>query len=71
MAKGSRNHNRNHPAPLTDEQIRAHTIGEPQPLAGRILVVDYDPRWPELFQREAERVFGFSRGLAVRFFRNS
>jgi len=47
---------RNQPAPLTEEQIRAHTIGEPQPLAGRILLVDYDARWPELFQREAERI---------------
>ena len=23
---------------------------------GRILLVDYDPRWPELFHREAERI---------------
>jgi GrpB-like predicted nucleotidyltransferase (UPF0157 family) len=43
-------------APLTEEQIRAHTIGEMQPLSGRILIVDYDPRWPELFRREADRV---------------
>src|SRR5277367_2277620 len=42
--------------PLTDEQIRAHTIGELQPLSGRIQVVDYDPRWPELFQREAVKI---------------
>jgi GrpB-like predicted nucleotidyltransferase (UPF0157 family) len=42
--------------PLTEEQIRAHTIGELQPLSGRILIVDYDLQWPELFQREADRV---------------
>jgi GrpB-like predicted nucleotidyltransferase (UPF0157 family) len=25
-------------------------------LSGRILIVDYDPRWPELFEREAGRI---------------
>jgi GrpB-like predicted nucleotidyltransferase (UPF0157 family) len=25
-------------------------------LAGRILIVDYDPQWPELFEREADRI---------------
>ena len=44
------------PAPLTDEQIRAATIGELKPLSGRILIVDYDLRWPELFGREADRI---------------
>jgi GrpB-like predicted nucleotidyltransferase (UPF0157 family) len=48
--KGSQN------KPLTEEQIRAATIGELQPLSGRIEIVDYDPRWPELFEREAERI---------------
>jgi GrpB-like predicted nucleotidyltransferase (UPF0157 family) len=43
-------------APLTEEQIRAHTIGELKPLSGRVPLVEYDPRWPELFQREAERI---------------
>jgi GrpB-like predicted nucleotidyltransferase (UPF0157 family) len=42
--------------PLTDEQIRAHTAGELLPLSSRIQIVDYDPRWPELFQREAARI---------------
>jgi GrpB-like predicted nucleotidyltransferase (UPF0157 family) len=42
--------------PLTEDQIRAHTIGEPRPLSGRIAIVDYDPRWPELFEREAQRI---------------
>jgi GrpB-like predicted nucleotidyltransferase (UPF0157 family) len=45
-----------HRAPLTDEQLRTHTIGELKRLAGRILIVDYDPHWPELFEREAERI---------------
>lgn len=49
--------NRTPPAtPLTDEQIRAATIGELRPLAGKIQVVDYDPHWPQLYEREAARV---------------
>lgn len=42
--------------PHTEEQIRAATVGELKPLAGPILVIDYDPRWPELFEREAGRI---------------
>ncbi len=29
---------------------------EPTPAAGKIAVVDYDPRWPDVFAREAERI---------------
>jgi GrpB-like predicted nucleotidyltransferase (UPF0157 family) len=44
-------------APLSEEQIRAHTIGELRPLpGGLILIVDYNAQWPELFQREADRI---------------
>src|SRR5437764_6083499 len=32
--------------PLTEEQIRAAHVGEVTPLGGRVLIVDYDPRWP-------------------------
>lgn len=42
--------------PLTEAQIRNHTIGALQPLSGPILIADYDPRWPHLFAREAERI---------------
>jgi GrpB-like predicted nucleotidyltransferase (UPF0157 family) len=42
--------------PSTEEQIRAARIGELMPLAGPIHIADYDPEWPRLFQREAERV---------------
>jgi GrpB-like predicted nucleotidyltransferase (UPF0157 family) len=31
-------------------------VGELKPLSGPIQVVDYDPRWPELFEREAARI---------------
>jgi GrpB-like predicted nucleotidyltransferase (UPF0157 family) len=53
-------------APLTDEQIRSHTIGELRPLAPKIAIVDYDPRWPKLFEREAERICGALGGRALR-----
>ena len=42
--------------PLTDEQIRERTVGELRPLSDKILIVDYDARWPDLFLREAARV---------------
>jgi GrpB-like predicted nucleotidyltransferase (UPF0157 family)/GNAT superfamily N-acetyltransferase len=41
---------------LTEEQIRAAHVGEVKPLDGRILIVDYDPQWAELFKREAARI---------------
>jgi GrpB-like predicted nucleotidyltransferase (UPF0157 family) len=43
-------------AARTDEEIRAYTIGELKPLSGRIQIVDYDPHWPALFAREADRI---------------
>jgi GrpB-like predicted nucleotidyltransferase (UPF0157 family)/8-oxo-dGTP pyrophosphatase MutT (NUDIX family) len=42
--------------PLTEQQIRSHTVGELNPLSGAILLVDYDPLWPQLFEREANRI---------------
>ncbi|MEP6910976.1 MAG: GrpB family protein [Actinomycetota bacterium] len=39
-----------------EAQLRAITVGELQPVSGPIELVDYDPAWPELFQREAERI---------------
>ena len=42
--------------PLTEEEIRAVTIGELAPLTSPILLVDYDPGWPHLFKREARRL---------------
>ena len=41
---------------MREDEIRAATIGDLQPLAGPIEIVDYDPSWPELFSREAERI---------------
>lgn len=42
--------------PQTEEQLRAHTIGELQPLSSPILILDYDPRWPDQFRHEADKM---------------
>ena len=42
--------------PLTEEQIRAAHVEEVKPLHGRVLIVDYDPQWAEMFDREAARI---------------
>jgi GrpB-like predicted nucleotidyltransferase (UPF0157 family) len=39
-----------------DEYLRASTVGEVTPLAGPILLAEYDPRWPDRFQDEATRI---------------
>jgi GrpB-like predicted nucleotidyltransferase (UPF0157 family) len=39
-----------------EDELRALTIGELQPLSGPIELADYDPGWPELFRHEAERI---------------
>jgi len=43
---------------MTDREaeLRAVTVGELQPVSGPIEIVDYDPAWPGLFEREAERI---------------
>lgn len=43
-------------APMTEEEIRAAVVGELKPLEGPILLADYDPAWPALFEREAARI---------------
>jgi len=48
--------NRPDKAPMTEEEIRAAWVTEPPRLVGRIEVVDYDPEWPPLFEREADRI---------------
>jgi len=42
--------------PLTDEQIRTATIGELRQHAATIHLAEYDPEWPRLYEREAERI---------------
>jgi len=50
----------------SEEEIRTHTIGELKPLSGGILIVDYDPQWPELFAREVDRIRSVLGSLALR-----
>jgi len=50
----------------TEEEIRTHTIGKLKPLSGRILIVDYDPQWPELFACESDRIRSVLGSLALR-----
>jgi len=39
-----------------EAELRAVTVGELKPLSGPVELVDYDPTWPGLFDREAERI---------------
>ena len=39
-----------------EAELRAVTVGELQPVSGPIELVEYDPAWPGLFDREAERI---------------
>jgi GrpB-like predicted nucleotidyltransferase (UPF0157 family) len=48
--------NRPDRAPMTEDEIRAAWVTEPPRLVGRIEVADYDPAWPGLFEREADRI---------------
>ena len=52
--------------PLTEEEIRAAHVGEVKPLDGRVLIVDYDPQWAEVFEREAARIRGALAERALR-----
>ena len=42
--------------PFTEEEIRATTVGELQPHAAPINLVDYEPAWPALLEREDRRI---------------
>lgn len=41
---------------MTEEQLRASVVGELRPLAGPIVIADYDPEWPLRFRREEEKI---------------
>lgn len=42
--------------PMSDEQLDAVTIGDRVPLNGPVALVEYDPNWPGVYQREAGRI---------------
>ena len=41
-----------------EQELRAVTIGEPRRVDGPVELVEYDPAWPGLFEREAKRIRG-------------
>jgi len=41
---------------FTEEELRAVTVGEPKLHSAPITLVDYDPEWPSLFEREDRRI---------------
>jgi GrpB-like predicted nucleotidyltransferase (UPF0157 family) len=41
---------------LSEDYLRAHTIGELTPLTAPIRLVDYDVEWPRRFEDEANRI---------------
>jgi GrpB-like predicted nucleotidyltransferase (UPF0157 family) len=41
---------------ISDEDLRKVRVGELKPHNATITLVDYDPDWPRLFAREAERI---------------
>jgi GrpB-like predicted nucleotidyltransferase (UPF0157 family) len=40
----------------TEADIAAYTIGERKPHDDSILLAEYDPSWPAMFEREAQRI---------------
>lgn len=43
--------------PTSEERLRAITVGgEPQQLNAPVVLAEYDPEWPRLFEREAARI---------------
>ena len=42
--------------PMTEADLRAAWVVEPPKLTAKLQVVDYDPQWPGLFRREADRI---------------
>ena len=42
--------------PMSREQIEATVVGEIKPLAEPIRLVEYDPEWPALYDREEARI---------------
>ena len=47
--------------------MRALTVGELKHLEGMIVLLDYDPRWPQIFSLEAERLLSVlgTRALSI------
>ncbi|ASO22320.1 GrpB-like predicted nucleotidyltransferase (UPF0157 family) [Actinoalloteichus hoggarensis] len=42
--------------PYSDEDVRSAWVDEPPTLNATVTLADYDPEWPRLYEREAERI---------------
>ena len=42
--------------PVDEQRLRAAWVDEPPRLDGPVLLAEYDPRWPVLYEREAARI---------------
>src|SRR4051812_13718633 len=51
---------------MTEDELRAITVGELRPLAGKIEIAAYDPAWPAAYARQAARIRGALGDGAVR-----
>jgi GrpB-like predicted nucleotidyltransferase (UPF0157 family) len=40
----------------SEEELRASRVGDAPPASGPVVLADYDPEWPRLFAREADRI---------------
>jgi GrpB-like predicted nucleotidyltransferase (UPF0157 family) len=43
-------------AAMTEDELRAVTIGDLQPLNAPIVIAEYDENWPALFKEEAQKI---------------
>lgn len=50
----------------SDEDLRRITVGELRPHEAPITLVEYDPQWPRLFTREADRIRAVLGDAALR-----
>jgi GrpB-like predicted nucleotidyltransferase (UPF0157 family) len=54
------------PDPIGDEELQKAMVGELKPHNAPIVLRDYDPEWPRLFEREADRIRGVLGEKALR-----
>jgi GrpB-like predicted nucleotidyltransferase (UPF0157 family) len=47
---------RSHQPITSDADLQAVTVGERKPHDAPIALAEYDPRWPQMFEREAARI---------------
>lgn len=45
-----------HTRETTEEELRAVTVGALQPLAGKVVLAEYDPDWPRQYDVEARKI---------------